>query len=272
MIRDSAALHLNLRHLCTRYPSVAEICRRMSMNRQQFNKYLAGTSLPSPRNLERICGFFGLKPHDLYLPRHDFIALDTLREGSLLSAMAQHTNLHSRDPAAFAELERYCGVYQTYQYAPDARSSILVGLCQIRRRGNQFLSKYVEKTEYEAAGRPRTGSAMYGLVTLEDGFVYILDRRTGEFPSYSLTVLYPSRGPKVRLVTGMTLSISQHLGGSPYAANIVYEKLADKKQVLAAARRMQLYDRNTPAVSDEIKHIINNRIREGQQVLSHYFI
>lgn len=274
MIQETATLlHVNLRHLCSQYPSVADICRRIGINRQQFNKYLAGTSLPSPRNQARICSFFGLEPNDLYLPWHDFAALTTLREeGSLLSAMAQHTNPRSRNHADFAELERYCGVYQTYQYAPYAKSSILVGLCQISRRGEQFLSKYVEVTEYEAAGRPRTGSAMYGLVTLEGGFVYVLDRRTGECPSYSLTVLFPNRGPKMRLITGMTLSISQHLGGSPYAANIVYEKLTGKRQVLAAARRMRLYDRSTPVVSDEIKLIIDNRIREGQQVLSHYFI
>lgn len=272
MIRDSAALHVNLRHLCAQYPSVADICRRIGINRQQFNKYLAGASLPSPRNLVRICDFFGLEPSDLYLPRHDFAALTTLRAGSLLTAMAQHANPRGRDPISSAELERYCGVYQTYQYAPYAKSSILVGLCQISRRGDQFLSKYVEVTEDESTTRRRLNTPMYGLVTLEGGFLYILDRRTGENPSYSLTVLFPNRGEKMRLVTGMTLSISQHLSGSPYAANIVYEKLSGTGQVLAAARRMRLYDRNTPVVSDEIKHIITNRIREGQHVLSHYFI
>lgn len=269
---DSAALHVNLRHLTALYPSVAGICRQIGINRQQFNKYLAGASLPSPRNLARICGFFGLEPSDLYLPRHDFAALTTLREGSLLSAMAQHTNPRSCDPAAFAELDRYCGVYQTYQYAPYAKSSILVGLCQIGRRGNQFLSKYIEVTEDAATARRRTGPPMFGLVTLEGGFLYILDRRAGEIPAYSLTVLFPNRGPNIRLVTGMTLSISQHLNGSPYAANIVYEKLSGRTQLLAAARRMRLYDRDTTVVSEEIKHIIANRIREGQQVLSHYFI
>lgn len=272
VIRDPAALPVNLRHLCAKHPSVADICRRIGINRQQFNKYLAGASLPSPRNLARICGFFGLEPDDLYLPPRDFAALSTLRESSLLSAMAQPTGPRTRSPATVAELDRYCGVYQTYQYAPYARSSILVGLCQINRRGDQFLSKYVEVTEDETTTRRRLNTPMYGLVTLEGGFLYILDRRTGDNPSYSLTVLFPSRGVKMRLVTGMTLSISQQLGGSPYAANIVYEKLSGSTQLLTAARRMRLYDRNTPVVSEEIKHIIANRIREGQHVLSHYFI
>ena len=36
----------NLRLLCSHYASVAEVCRRIGMNRQQFNKYLSGASTP----------------------------------------------------------------------------------------------------------------------------------------------------------------------------------------------------------------------------------
>src|SRR5260221_599391 len=45
----------NLRLLCGRHRSVSEVCRRLAINRQQFNKYLAGPSLPSSATLVRIC-------------------------------------------------------------------------------------------------------------------------------------------------------------------------------------------------------------------------
>lgn len=272
MNQKASSLHVNLRFLCAQHSSVAEICRRIGINRQQFNRYLAGSALPSPRNLLRICGFFEIEPDELHLPAHDFAALARRREGVLMAAMARHSSTRLRSPATLAALDRYCGLYQTYQYAPYAKSSILVGLCQISRRGEQVVSKYVEIAEDETTTRRRFGTPMLGLVTLEGGFLYILDRRKGENPSYSLTVLFPSRGPKLQRVTGMTLSISQHLNGSPYAANIVYERLAGRSQLFAAARRMRLYDRDTTLVSEEIKHIIANRLREGQQVLSHSFI
>jgi hypothetical protein len=35
-------LKSNLRYLCGYHRSVAEVCRRVAINRQQFNKYLAG--------------------------------------------------------------------------------------------------------------------------------------------------------------------------------------------------------------------------------------
>ena len=37
---DDDALPVNLAHLCGYYPSIAEVCRRLRINRQQFNRYL----------------------------------------------------------------------------------------------------------------------------------------------------------------------------------------------------------------------------------------
>ncbi len=36
------------------------------MNRQQFNKYLAGTTLPGPQTLERICALFDVEPETMF--------------------------------------------------------------------------------------------------------------------------------------------------------------------------------------------------------------
>ncbi|MFN4144015.1 helix-turn-helix transcriptional regulator [Aestuariivirga sp.] len=61
----------NLRALCTRHGSIAAVCRALGMNRQQFNKYLAGSTLPSSATLERICVFFAVEPQTLFsAPRH----------------------------------------------------------------------------------------------------------------------------------------------------------------------------------------------------------
>jgi hypothetical protein len=37
----------NLGLLCSYQRSIAEICRKLGFNRQQFNKYLAGSVMPS---------------------------------------------------------------------------------------------------------------------------------------------------------------------------------------------------------------------------------
>ena len=65
----------NLRLICSYYPSIADVCRRLSINRAQFNRYLSGRYYPSHAALQRICHFFGVTPEDIALPHHDFRAL-----------------------------------------------------------------------------------------------------------------------------------------------------------------------------------------------------
>src|SRR5437762_953001 len=74
MPSDTENLSANLRHLCAHYGSVAEVCRRAGINRQQFNKYLNGSSAPSLRNLRRISTFFGVDEYEITLAHEDFVS------------------------------------------------------------------------------------------------------------------------------------------------------------------------------------------------------
>lgn len=56
----------NLRALCARHGSIAAVCRALGMNRQQFNKYLSGSTLPNVATLEKICGFFVIESETLF--------------------------------------------------------------------------------------------------------------------------------------------------------------------------------------------------------------
>ena len=50
----------NLNLLCSYQRSIAEVCRKLKLNRQQFNRYLNGQSRPSRHNMRRICDYFGV--------------------------------------------------------------------------------------------------------------------------------------------------------------------------------------------------------------------
>src|SRR5437868_15480067 len=62
----------NLRTLCSYYRSVADVCRKLNVNRAQFNRYLNGSSRPSSYTIERICDFFGVEPAEIYLSHDHF--------------------------------------------------------------------------------------------------------------------------------------------------------------------------------------------------------
>ena len=55
----------NLKELMDPAPNVSALCRELSLNRTQFNRYPAGESFPRPDILQKICIHFGLNAHIL---------------------------------------------------------------------------------------------------------------------------------------------------------------------------------------------------------------
>ena len=62
----------NLRIVCDQQISVAHVCRKMEINRQQFNKYLSGQIYPSKHNLNKICKYFQFSAEELNLESGQF--------------------------------------------------------------------------------------------------------------------------------------------------------------------------------------------------------
>lgn len=56
----------NLRRLTGRIGSANYVCRELDINRQQFEKYLKGRSLPSAATLKRICSYFNISEEELF--------------------------------------------------------------------------------------------------------------------------------------------------------------------------------------------------------------
>ena len=245
----------------------------MGINRQQFNKYLSGASFPSPRTLARMADFFGCDVKELQLPHREFVRLRKIGKSSLNRAMQEIGFIHGTSTEAGNGLEKYCGLFQTYHHVPGPKKSIAVGFCAIRAVGGRTLSTFLEPSVFDDTGpSTRKLARMQGSVTLDGGFLYILDHRHDANSSYSLTILYESRSEAPNLLTGMTLSISRHLNGLPYAANIVYERLNAETDIRSALRRLGQYDEGSPLVRDPIRHVIFNDIRPGECTLSHRFL
>ena len=63
-----AVFSQNLKELMGASPNVSALCRELSLNRTQFNRYLAGESFPRPDILQKICLYFGLDARILLQP------------------------------------------------------------------------------------------------------------------------------------------------------------------------------------------------------------
>ena len=80
---DLVSTHLifgkNLRQLCRRVGTIAEVADSLEINRVQMNRILNGESFPKPGMLKRICEYFNTDARILLQP------LDELEEGSFRS-------------------------------------------------------------------------------------------------------------------------------------------------------------------------------------------
>lgn len=56
----------NLRSCCDRMGSIAEVCKRTGINRQQFNRYLSGKNLPNRNTLNRLTSVLGIEEIELF--------------------------------------------------------------------------------------------------------------------------------------------------------------------------------------------------------------
>lgn len=54
-----------LRLHCARKGSIAQLCKATGINRQQFNKYLAGQIMPGARTMRKICAYLGVAEEQL---------------------------------------------------------------------------------------------------------------------------------------------------------------------------------------------------------------
>ncbi|MDP4822976.1 MAG: hypothetical protein NWR47_03415, partial [Aestuariivirgaceae bacterium] len=53
----------------------ASVCRETGINRQQFNRYLAGTAIPSAQVMRSICAKFGVAEASMFLPNAELSRL-----------------------------------------------------------------------------------------------------------------------------------------------------------------------------------------------------
>ncbi len=133
LLRETLAA--NLRQLCRGEESIAAVCRATQINRQQFNRYLSGDSLPSQRTRNRICSYFGITEPDLFRedrspgpPRQPF---DDMPGWS-------HTEVRSALKLLMSESATSVppGLYFVHFLVPQQKNTLMRSTMVIRRDGN----------------------------------------------------------------------------------------------------------------------------------------
>ena len=158
----------NLRAMCARHGSIAAVCRALAMNRQQFNKYLSGSTLPNVATLEKICGFFGIEAESLF---HDPARPQKQKDEAPFGGLPLHgLGLAASAFAAMQPTTLRLGCYHLYSLWPRDEAKCLREAVLIQKKGGTTV--FTRFTKYRALGQRQH----YYLSGRHDGIVLESDR------------------------------------------------------------------------------------------------
>ncbi len=221
----SAEFAANLRYLCDQRGSVSDVCRKANINRQQFNKYLAGKHVPSPVNARIIVNHFGLSPEVLFLDKLDFRALidgnffDTFDRLRRQPQVVQF--LSSIIGGAEAAGQSLVGVYDRYQYSSIYPRRVLrASLCIYR--GVDFLQHtYVERfPSYDNPNLTAYTFRYHGFVLPLEGRIFSIDFESVQRNELTFSILSSVQRSTKRFMFGITSGIAATMFRQPFSTRL----------------------------------------------------
>jgi len=258
----------NLTLLCGHFRSIAEVCRRMGLNRQQFNKYLSGQVHPSRHNMRRMCDFFGVTESEMLMDPPRFGQLLGLRNRPIAKAQLDVPLRHlERIFARSHPMDRYAGYYFRYFYSFGNKGCIIRSLAGIVVRENRGYFKNIEVLR-DPDTRRWTGSNKYeGMIFQLADRIQVFEYETKEVNSVTQMTLYPSYRQRIDFLMGIQTGGPTRRGRKPGASRVAMEFLGTEINLRRALRQTGLFRPDDPSLRPEIVRAITNEIRNGDFVL-----
>ena len=253
----------NLAFACSLYPSIAHVCRRVGINRQQFNKYLAGQVRPSRHNMRRICDFFGVTESELLLEEGrlaDLLSLRRDRRNDVV--MPAYVPMIERLVRLSASLDRYVGCYYRYFYAFSYPGRIIRSFAVLSERDGRYYWKNIERQRQQ--GQAAEVSKYDGMAFHLGERIMLVEHETLLASSITEMMLYPSYRSGVDYLVGLQTGGPLKRGRMPSASTVMLEYLGRDVDYRRAMARCGTF---APGELDErVVRLIENRILPGSWV------
>lgn len=229
--RDNRAFSANLRFACEACPSITTACRDIGINRQQFNRYLAGQTRPSPYNMGRIARYFGLRSQDFLLPEKRFH--ETLERPA--DTAGPVSLLREGFPGNIGALRQYVGFYELFHKSPSWPGKIVRSCARLEEKSSQILVKSIECIN-DAEQEIRQFSKYTGLAAYSRNRIFIVERGGGEHFFLCQTTLMPFGEHQRIYLRGVTTGVSWREENLPYSTRTIWRAVGpnpDKRRLLA---------------------------------------
>ncbi|SDM92066.1 hypothetical protein SAMN05192555_12718 [Franzmannia pantelleriensis] len=255
----------NLRLLCSYYPSIAEVCRRLEINRAQFNRYLKGRYRPRHAAMQRLCAFFGVEEHELYLPHEDFCTL--VQAGRVPTALSQVSGVSWPDDLLNRGREgmaRYLGCYFEYYHSMSRPGYLIRTLVCLEERESGVVYQRTERMQTPA--KPRSCHNRYqGVAVKLADRIFLVDHETLNGHELTQTILFPSFQSQVARLTGLKLGVADNSERMPCCVRVLFERLDEQVGLREALSQCGLLSLDDPSLDAELLAAVHNDMAPGEQ-------
>ena len=249
-------LSKNLREICDQQQSVAQVCRELGINRQQFNKYLSGKSTPSAYNLSRIGEYFRLDPHDLSLPSDEFAERLQVQPGRSDLHAYRGSKLAFSD--AFAgqgkAMSRYLGFYHIYSYTPAWKGHVIKFLTHVYERNGlvwvKSIHRFMDPQKQISCLCKYVGHACF----LNDR-IFVVQHAPVANDVIIQTIVHPPQERRLSVLQGYVFPMdfkSPHA----YSSQIALQFLGTSIDIKQEMRNAGVVPANSPTISPRIRRTL----------------
>ena len=228
----------NLRSLCAEYSSIAQVCRDIGLNRQQFNRYLNGGGMPSAHNLRRIAQHFDVSEEDLEASQAAF-ALKRARVQNPIN-LGPARLVSSIFEKQAGQLRRYLGFYHGHFTTPTWEDKIMRTLIWLREKDGYIVSHTFERALSDDEGIVQK-TRYLGLAAYRGNRIYLLESANSEDGFLSKSILFPAHRQQIRYLTGMTMGVATRPRMAPYSSATVWKRLPESTSIREALRQTGIF-------------------------------
>ncbi len=246
----------NLRSICAEHGSIAQVCREIGINRQQFNRYLNGGGMPSAHNLRRIARHFDLSEADLFSRHDEFTRRHILNQKRTASGPVDLMIGPFRDQTQ--ALRRYLGFYHSHFQTPTWDGMILRSLISLYEKDGYVMSRSVERV-IAKDGSVNQKSRYEGMISQRGNRVYVVEHEMVRDGSIVETILTPSHRQQVKFLRGMTMGVAWRPHISPYASRAIWKRIESKNSLREALKACGVYSHQSRNIDPVVRAYLSEQ-------------
>jgi hypothetical protein len=221
---DKHHLIKNLLLLVESCSSVAGLCRSLDINRQQFNKYLAGLHVPSQKVLHKISRHFMMEVDDLFRAPADFKQFYEGFESDLPMGLRASPEFAAFLPLAKASIEPlrdYLGVYYRYHSSSIYKGRILRSVTCLYEADSTVQHVTIERFPLlDGSGGNGYSFTYYGFCILLGDRIFMMDFEGLQRNEVTFSILTPQHRRPVRFLHGLVSGVASSSFRQPFSTRL----------------------------------------------------